>query len=63
VTALDEALQNLDDESRQKSLKPYGSIGPGRSGLEVDLKISEEGAFLHVVCKEGRFRFLVSETL
>ena len=63
VGALDEALRNLDDESRQKTLEPYGQVGPGRSGLEVDLKIGEQGAFLHVICKEGRFRFLVSDSL
>ena len=63
VSALDVALQNLDDASRQRSLNPYGQVGPGRSGLEVNLKIDEPGAFLHVLCKEGHYRFLVSDTL
>ena len=63
VGALDEALRQLDDDSRQRTLEPYGQIGPGRSGLEVDLKIGEQGAFLHVLCKEGRFRFLISDSL
>ena len=63
VGALDEALRNLDDEARKRTLEPYGQVGPGRSGLEVDLKIGEQGAFLHVLCKEGRFRFLVSDSL
>jgi len=55
VIALDEALQNLDEESLKRSLTPYGTVSPGRSGLEVDLKITEQGALLHVLCKEGNF--------
>lgn len=63
VVALDRVLENLERESLDSPAPLLGSVGPGKSGLSCGLEIGEEGAILEVVCKEGRFRYLISDSL